>query len=273
MRTVYFVLGLFLAAIGTVACDVRVSDKGISLDVNEGGRAEDESTQTYPLAKGGRVELETENSDIEIRQAAGTTVEVQTRRRVRAKTDEEARALLKQQYSTVETTPDRVVIKSVKAEGVEAFRRRVRVDYQVSVPRGSIVTLKNQNGGVTLDNVEGRFTVGSTNGRIVGRKVSGAVDIETVNGGVMMEMAAVTGDIRIRTVNGGVIMGLPKNTNGTLEATTVNGGVSVNDTLPLVNATRDRQRLSAKLGTGTGPRIELQTTNGGVRLAGGAAPQ
>jgi len=94
-----------------------------------------------------------------------------------------------------------------------------------------------------------------------------------VNGGVIVQMAAVTSDIRIRTVNGGVIMGLPQGLNATLEANTVNGGVIVNDSLPLQAATRERQHLSAKLGNGSGPRIDLQTTNGGVRLAGGEAPR
>jgi DUF4097 and DUF4098 domain-containing protein YvlB len=126
---------------------------------------------------------------------------------------------------------------------------------------------------VTLNDIDSRVTIGSTNGHIEGHRVTGGLDIETVNGGVVMQMAAVTADIRIRTVNGGVIMGLPKGVNATIEASTVNGGVIVHDTLPLEGATREKQRLSAKLGTGAGPRIELQTTNGGVRLGGGEAPR
>ena len=274
MKTAVLSFALLVATWGVVACDVRVNDKGgVSLDINEGGRAEDESTQTYPLAKGGRIELQTDNSNIELVRATGTGVEVNARRQVRAKTDEEARALLKQQSFTVETAPDRVTIRAAKAEGLEGFRRRVRIDYRISVPVGSIVSIKNENGGVKLNDVDARLTVGSTNGMIEGRGVSGGLEVETVNGGVIVQMAAVTSDIRIRTVNGGVIMGLPQGLNATLEANTVNGGVIVNDSLPLQAATRERQHLSAKLGNGSGPRIDLQTTNGGVRLAGGEAPR
>src|SRR5262245_599608 len=274
MKTASLALALLASTLSLVACDVRVNDKGgVSFDINEGGRAEDESTQTYPLAKGGRIELETDNSSIELVRATATGVEVLARRQVRAKTDEEAKALLKQQTFTVEAAPGRVTIRDAKVEGLENFRRRVRTDYRISVPAGSIVSIKNQNGRVQMNNIDARLTVGSTNGMIEGRGVSGGLEVETVNGGVIVQMAAVTSDIRIRTVNGGVIMGLPKGLNATLEANTVNGGVTVHDSLPIQATTRERQRLAAKLGNGNGPRIDLQTTNGGVRLAGGEAPR
>jgi DUF4097 and DUF4098 domain-containing protein YvlB len=267
------VSAVMLAAAGA-ACDVRVNDKGVSIDINEGGRAEDESTRTYPLAKGGRIELETNNSNIDLVGSTGTAVEVSAKRHVRAKTDEEARALLRESQFTVETTPDRVTIRDAKPEGIEAIRRRVRIDFRISVPAGSIVSIKSENGSVVLTDVNAHLTVGSTNGRIDGRGVGGGLEVETVNGGVNVQMTAVTSDVRIRTVNGGVILGLPTNLNATLDASTVNGGVMVHDTLPLAAvSTRERQRLSARLGTGTGPRIELQTTNGGVQLGGADAPR
>jgi DUF4097 and DUF4098 domain-containing protein YvlB len=274
MKTSLSALALLVFTIGVAGCDVRVNDKGgVSLDINEGGRAEDNSTQTYPLARGGRIELQTDNSTIELVRATGTGVEVHATRQVRAKTDEEARTLLKQQSFTVETAPDRVTIRGAKVEGLENFRRRVRTDYRISVPAGSIVSVRNQNGAVKLNDLDARITIGSTNGHIEGRGVSGGLEVETVNGGVVVQMAAVTSDIRVRTINGGVILGLPRDLNATLEANAVNGGVEVRDTLPLQATTRERQRLSAKLGNGNGPRIDLQTTNGGVRLGGGDAPR
>jgi DUF4097 and DUF4098 domain-containing protein YvlB len=262
-----------ILASGAVACDVRVNDKGgVSLDVSEGGRAEDESTQTYPLARGGRIELQTENGDVEFVAAAGPAVEVHSRRRARGRNDEAAKELLKQQYFTVEATPDRVSIRSVEPDGQEAFRRRVRTDYRISMPAGSVVTIKNENGAVTLTGVDGRFSVDSTNGRVMGRQVSGGLEMQMINGIVIVQMASVTADIKVTTVNGHAILGLPPDTNATVEATTLNGGVIVQDSLPIVATTKDRQRLSGRLGTGSGPKIELRTTNGNVRLGGGEPP-
>src|SRR5262245_31678667 len=162
MKTAIAALALFGAALGVVACDVRVNDKGnIDININEGGRAEDESTQTYPLAKGGRIDLQTDNSNIELVRATGAGVEVNAQRQVRAKTDEEAKALLKQQSFTVEAAPDRVTIRAARAEGLEGMRRRVRTNFRISVPAGSVVTIKNENGTVKLTDIDAGLTVGS----------------------------------------------------------------------------------------------------------------
>jgi len=262
-----------MMAFSAAACDVRVGDKGgVFVDVDPRGRAEDQSTLTFPLAKGGQIELHTDDSNIEIVRAAGTSVEVQSRRVVRAGTDAEARKLLEQQPVTVEATPDRVIIRTVKADGPEARRRRGRVNYRLAVPVGSIVTARNENGGVTLDNVEGRFVIRSTNGGVEGKAVSGGFDIEIVNGEVVLQVNSLTSDLRVKTVNGDIVLGLPKNVNGTIEATSVNDALMLDDGLPVVSPTRDRGSLFARLGTGAGPRIDLQSTNGAVQLGVGRPP-
>jgi hypothetical protein len=262
------VLATILAAAAALACDVRVNDKGVSLDVSDGGRAEDEWKRTYPLARGGQFELNVFAGDINISQASGGAVEVLARREAHAKTDEEARAFLGTSLISEEVSADRVSIDGTQLKGKQDFRRRIRIDYRIGIPPGLNVSIRNEFGRVALENVTGRFAINSTNSRIEAEGVSGGFEIETVNGGVQMEIAAITSDIRMRTVNGGIVLHLPTNTNATLEATTINGGVSVDASLKLTPTTKEPQRLSGRLGTGTGPRIELSTTNGGVQLDG-----
>ena len=266
-----FLLALMLAAAGA-ACDVRVNDKGVSLDINEGGRAEDEWTRSYTLSKGGTFELQTAFGEVEIVAATGNTVEVKARREVRGRSDDAARELLSQLKIEEEIAPDRVRVQTPRSDRSGPFRGGVRVDYQISVPAGLNVAIKSENGSVRLTEVQGRFNIGSTNGRIFGRSVSGGLEAHTVNGMVIMQMVSVSDDIRITTVNGHAILGLPPTLNATVEASAVNGGVIVLDTLPVVSTTKDRQHLSGRLGTGSGPRIELRTTNGNVRLGGGEPP-
>jgi hypothetical protein len=265
-----FVLAALLGAAAAPACDVRVNDKGVSLDVNEGGRAEDTWTRTYTVSKAGRFELEAAFGNVELLPATGTTIEVAATRTVRARSDEAARDVLKQLQMQEEIAPDRVSLKAPPLERRDF--RRINIEYQVKVPAGLNVVVKMEFGNVTLSNVEGRFDLATTNGRILGRAVSGELQAQAVNGQVIMEMVAVTGDVRITTVNAALMLGLPPNLNGTIEASTINGGVSVQDSLPLQALTKERQRLSARLGTGSGPRIELQATNGNVRLGGGKPP-
>ncbi len=259
---------LFAAATGA-ACDIRVNDKGVSLDVNEGGRAEDTWTRSYTIAQGGRFELESAFSVINVVPATGNAVEVLATRTVRGRSDEAAREQLKKIEMKEEVAPDRVRLQPALGEG--GGFRALRLESQVKVPAGLNVVITSEFGNVQLDKVQGRFDISATNGRISGT-ASGGLQAQTVNGQVVMQLTDVTDDVRITTVNGSVTLGLPTNLNATVEATTINGGVMVNDTLPLVASTKDRQRLSGTLGTGTGPRIELSTTNGGVRLGGGEPP-
>jgi len=266
-----FVLAAFLGAAAAPACDVRVNDKGVSLDVNDGGRAEDQWTRTYTVSKAGRFELEAAFGSIELLPATGNTIEVVVARTVDARSDEAAKELLAQIEMKEEVAPDRVRLQAWIPEGRGRFRN-LKVEYQVKVPAGLNVVLKMEFGNVTLSGVEGQFDLATTNGRILGRAVSGGLQAQAINGQVILEMATVTRDIRITTVNAALMLGLPPNLNGTIEATTINGNVSVHDGLQLVALTKERQRLSARLGTGSGPRIELQATNGNVRLGGGKPP-
>jgi hypothetical protein len=265
-------LAFALAAAAAPACDVRVNDKGVSLDINEGGRAEDEWVRSYTLSKGGTFEIDTAFGEIEIVAATGNTVDVKARREVRGRSDEAASKLLKQLEIEEEVTSDRVRVRTPRPDRSGPFRQGIRLDYQISLPAGLNVAVKIENGSVRLTGVQGRFNIGLTNGRVFGRSVSGGLEAQTVNGVVIMQMASVTDDIRITTVNGHAILGLPPKLNATIEANAINGGVVVMDTLPLVSTTKERQHLSGRLGNGTGPRIELRTTNGNVRLGGGEPP-
>lgn len=82
-------------------------------------------------------------------------------------------------------------------------------------------------------------------------------------------MTSVTGDVSLASVNGGVRLTVPPGVRAQVEATAVNGGVTVDEALRL-DATDNRRLHVAGTLNGGGPRITLQTTNGGVRLAGAA---
>lgn len=261
------VLLVTMTAVLASGCDVRVNDKGVSLNVNEGGRADENWTRTYTLSKGGRFELESMNGNIDVAPTEGPAFELTMHRAVRARSDAEAQGLLKQWQIVEDVSADRVAVRAAKAPNLEGDSwQRVRVDYRLSVPADATVSLRTENGRIGLDKVRGRFIGAVTNGHIDGRGVSGGLDLSTVNGGIEMRMIAVTSDVRMSTVNGGVLLFLPPDANGMIDAVTVNGGVQVEQGVRVVPPKGNQRGLSARLGTGAGPRIELRTTNGGVRL-------
>jgi hypothetical protein len=257
-------------ALASVACDVKVGENGLSVDFS-GSRATDEWVRTYDIAPGGRLEIINVNGQIDASRSSGTSVEVRAAREARAGSEEASRELLRNTEMREEVAPGRVAIRG--PEGDRGFRRqRLTIKYDVRIPPGLDVVLKTQNGGVRLENVEGRrIEAASTNGAINGRAVSGAVEASTVNGGIQLDLEAVSGDTRMTTVNGGVLLSLGPGISADLEATVVNGGVSVHDGLSLSGEERSPQRVSGRIGKG-GPRLVVQTTNGGVRIGPRGAP-
>jgi hypothetical protein len=250
-----------------IACDIKVSKDGdVSVDVAS-GKASDEWRRTYTLPSGGRLEIINVNGVIEVFPASGPEVEVVARREVRTRTEEEAKARLARAQMIEDVGPDHVKIEARSSDQSGSFgpQGRINIQYRVSVPAGLVTSFRTENGAVRLENIDGRITVASTNGPIVGRGLSGSVDASTVNGGVEIGLAAVKGDSKIVTVNGPATLILSPEIGAELEAVAVNGGVITQDGLRLTTSDRTNRRVMGKLNDG-GPRISVQTTNGGVRI-------
>jgi len=250
-----------------IACDIKVSKEGdVSVDVAS-GKASDEWRRTYSMPQGGRLEVINVNGIIEVYPASGSQVEVVARREVRTRTEEEAKARLAKAEMIEDVGPDHVRIEAKPNDQGVSFgpHGSVSIQYRVSVPAGLTTSFRTENGVIRLENIEGRITVASTNGPIIGRGLSGSVDASTVNGGIEIGLTAVDGDSKIVTVNGPATVILPPEIDAELEATAVNGGVTTQDGLPLTASDRTSKRVTGRLNKG-GPRITVQTTNGGVRV-------
>src|SRR4029079_10726721 len=250
-----------------IACDVKVSKEGdVSVDVAS-GKASDEWRRTYSLPKGGRLEIISVNGLIEVYPASGSEVEVIARREVRTRTEEEAKARLAKAEMIEDVGPDNVKVEAKPNDQGVSFgpRGRVNIQYRVSVPAGLATSFRTENGVIRLENIEGRITWASTKGPIIGPGLSGSVDASTVNGGIEIGLTAVNGDSKIVTVNGPATLIVSPEINAELEAAAVNGGVSTQDGLPLTADDRTHKRVTGRLNKG-GPRISVQTTNGGVRV-------
>jgi len=260
--------GVLCFALLTAACDVKVGEHGISLDVAR-GKAGDEWKRTYSLAPGGRLEIININGAIQASPATGTQVEVVAIREVKASSDELAQELLAKAEMVEEVASGRVKVQlKVAAEtGGPGLRSRnpVSIQYRVRLPPGLNVSFRTENGAVRVENVQGQLTVASTNGPVVGRGLSGSVDATTVNGGIEIGLTAVTADSRIVTVNGPATLVLSPDINADLDAGVVNGGVFVEDGLVLTATERSIRRVTGRVNAG-GPKIVVQTTNGGVRV-------
>jgi len=264
MRMRILPVGVILALLAS-GCDVKVGEKGdLSVDLVE-GRASDEWVRSYTLPKDGQLEIANSVGSIAVFPSAGPDAEVRIQRDVRARSDEAAAQVLKGLRIEEEVSATRVKVESRRTEQMRGFRQNVRLEYRVNVPAGLNLSFTSENGSVRMENVQGRIVASATNGMVTGRRLSGAIEVTMVNGGIQLDVAAVTGDIKLSAVNGGIRLFMPKDANATLEATAVNGGITIQEGLPLKTTTRDRLRVSGTINAG-GPKIELQVTNGPIRL-------
>jgi hypothetical protein len=257
---------ILLSALVLSACDIQVGDNGLNFDISQ-NRARDEWRRTYTLAAGGRLEITNLNGGIDVEPASGREVEVVIERTIRGGSDEEAQALLQALKMTEEVSPTLVKIEAQPGEGgrSEGFRRGVNLRYRVRVPQGLTLVFATSNGDVHFEDVSGTFQATTTNGGITAVDVTGGVKVKSVNGGIRIEMDAVTDDIEAVVTNGGVRIEVLRDTKATLEASAVNGGVTVDDSLGLVATEQSRTQVTGTL-NGGGPKIVASTVNGGVRI-------
>jgi hypothetical protein len=257
-------------ALAGVACDIRVDEGGIQgLRVVE-GQAEDVWARDYTLPANGRLEITGQNGEIDVRAATGPQVEVRAERRVRARSDDEAKQLLARLEVREEVAPDSVRITTVGEESSwrpPGLGRRAdaRIQYRVRVPPGLTLAFHTENGGIRLENVDGRITATTTNGGITGAGVAGSLVAETVNGGIRMDLTAIVGDVRLTTTNGGVRVDMPADIKAALEASCVNGGIDIDDAFGVPRPERRARKVNATL-NGGGPNVTAASVNGGIRI-------
>lgn len=258
MGRVVRLLTIALAAAALAACDVVIN----SIDVK--GRATDQWTRTYQVAPTVEIEIANTSGGIDLTGGPGDKVEVTAERTVRGMTDEDAKKLLGQVQAVEESTPSRLRIE-MKAPAGESGHLEVK--YHVKAPAGVSVRLRTANGEISVMQMTGGVNADVTNGSIHGRELGGAVEASSTNGTVRLEMAAVaSGGIRAGTVNGAVDVTIPAGAKADVEASCVNGRIKV-DGLKLDGPEPTRRHVGGRL-NGGGPRIVLDTTNGGIRIAG-----
>lgn len=159
-------------------------------------------------------------------------------------------------------------------------RTRVRVDFEVRVPKGATLDVCAVNGGtVRVEATEGRYTLRNVNGGLQMIGVRGAGRASTVNGSIEATfVASPEASAAFRTVNGRVDVALPASLSADLRLKTMNGGLYTDfDTTPLPTRAAAAERrdgmfvyrsdrfASVRVGKG-GPELTFETLNGDVQV-------
>jgi len=261
-RRVHLVLPVFVvASLAAAGCDIAMAD------LREQQTAE--WRKSYDLQPGGRLEISNVNGKIDVQPGTGTTVEVVAEKSARAASVEAAKDAVGRIEIQESVSPSKVRIetKVQRRSGGLFGGWNQEVRYMVKVPASVDVRLTTVNGGIELAGLTGRVTAEATNGGIKAHDVSGAIDASTTNGGVEVDLAAVADSgVKLGCTNGGIRLRLPSSAKATISARVTNGGINTNGLNLETSGEASRRRLDGRI-NGGGPRIDLEGTNGGIRIS------
>ena len=132
------------------------------------------------------------------------------------------------------------------------------------------MSFHTSNGSVHADGVEGSVTARTSNGglqiRLRNTSPSNPIRLESSNGSVDLELErAQAGDVIVSTSNGPITLRMPADANAVLSAHTSGHDRIYSDFGVTMHGQISPSRLEGNIGSG-GPRIELATSNGTIRV-------
>jgi hypothetical protein len=149
-------------------------------------------------------------------------------RRIRGRSPD-AERLLKEMQVDVAEHANRVAVRTTFPQN--QWRKgqwpRVRTDYEIALPMGTALELKNLQGNVKIVNVAGDVRVEAVAGDVVAEALSRVRMLRSMSGDVMLSRSTIDGDANLQTVSGNVIAQAVKATSLTLGS--VSGTVQVRE--------------------------------------------
>jgi hypothetical protein len=127
------------------------------------------------------------------------------------------------------------------------------------------LTIENKSGNVSLKNVQGNINARTASGNIEAEGTEGKVlSLESVSGNVEVELRGKPiGSINVRTVSGNAEVSIPADSDVRISLSTLRG--HVHSDIELEDAARTEQRLTGRIGAGTG-LIDVSAVTGNVHL-------
>ncbi len=232
-----------------------------------GARADVTETlsRTYPLPADGVLRLDNVNGNITIEAWDRNEVSIEAEKRGRDAEDLQRIAI------DFDAQPGRVTVKTTLAKSpanwLPGKGSRAAVTYVVRVPtEARLERIASVNSSITIAGVRGPVDLEVVNGSIRASGLARDTRIESVNGSITAEFASL-GNVRsvdLESVNGRIDLTIPKGASARIEARTTNGRTSVEPAIKLSET--GRRRLSGEIGSGGGPLLKAETTNGSVAL-------
>ncbi len=127
------------------------------------------------------------------------------------------------------------------------------------------LTVENKSGDISVKHVRGNMNIRTASGEVRAENCSGkSVALESISGDVVVDLVEpVTGNVNVRTVNGDATIGVADGCDCRVSLSTLRGSVTCD--LELLEEAKAQQRITGKLGSGSGT-LDVSAVTGDVRL-------
>lgn len=256
--------------------------------------AERKLDRTFTVSPGGTLTVDADGGEVRVTGSDGNQVVVQ----VVARGPEDDLADIKMDASQ-NASGVVVTVKQPKRSWLSWSSKEGEENIEVTVPRRYLVNVKTAGGGIELRDTEGAATLNTAGGGIHAKNVTGNIQAKTSGGSIKAEsirgdvdaetsggevaLLKVDGKIRGRSMGGGVRCSLvgpnrgiymstsgggveiivPKGTKGTIDLSTMGGGV--HSDITVASTVRKETQLEGTI-NGGGAEIYGHTMGGGVSL-------
>ena len=252
-----------MCALAMVAgCDVTIRDGDIK-NVSLRATAANEWKRHYALADGGRIEIVNNDGPIEAVAGPSGAVDITAVIEAHAMSDTRAKEMLNEMKIEESAGADHIRVATARNAG----RRGIDVAFKVTVPADAALELTATNGTLKASGLRAHVKAMTVNGGVELSGMSGTIDAAAVNGTVTAKMAQVTGAVRLESTNGRIRLEIPASAKATLNARSVNGGITVTGLTVEDGSGRRIRTLESQL-NGGGPEIDLRVTNGRISITG-----
>jgi DUF4097 and DUF4098 domain-containing protein YvlB len=257
-------------------------------EARQGPEVVDKVSQTVRVGGNGSLDLSGISGDVRVTGGGGNDIVIEATKRVRHRDADEAKRLLNEVRVEISHTGNRVEVRTVyprRFSGPRDGGWSASVDYVVTVPSGTQVSLRTVSGDITVASVRGEARVEAVSGDIrvtetpnlaYARTVSGDVSAANVSSGATLTLGTVSGTViatglKVRSLECGSVSGDLRVSGSQverLEAKTVSGDVDFEAPL----ARNGRYSFSSHSGDlriavagGAGFELDAETFSGSVR--------
>jgi DUF4097 and DUF4098 domain-containing protein YvlB len=218
----------------------------------------DSSRQTYALAAGATVEINSVSGRVTIETAEVSQAEVEIVRTARTRED------LRCRQFKVETAANRLRIDG-SDDRRECRNVQVNQTLNLRVPRRINLDVNSVSGDVRVGELEGTARLSSISGNATVARASGEATITSVSGHVSVNLSRLGGGgVRVSSVSGNIEVGLPEGVNADINVRSISGDV-IADVPGLSLQKTNGSNYEGRIGAGGTP-LSFNSISGNVRF-------